>query len=320
MSAAEHPLRWSLLANGSLKLEVDPRLLPAVERWIPLRCAALAAEASVAATIDVQWAGSQTLPQRSGPPTLRLGEVEARVRDSDGHVSLLGPSGAQGRLDLEARRAEIRSAGPAGEVTADLYAMLTVASAFLLGRLGSALLHAAAVVAPTGGGWLLVGDARAGKSTTTLNLVASGWNFISDDQVILSLEDGGSVWVEGWLRPFHIDAGWPLGRESARRESVDPSTIGPGRWQRRAALVGTLFLELRRASRTEVERLSPADALAALLRQTPWLMADAVQAPTLLALLVAAVQQPTYRLRLGRDTYRDGPRLLECLRPILAGA
>lgn len=320
MSAAETPSGWSLLADGSLRLEVDPRLLPAVERWIPLHCSALSTDATAAATIELQWTRSQTPAQRPGPPTLRLGKVEARVEATGGRVGLFGPSGAHGVVDLKQGRAEIRAAGPSDEVAADLYAMLTVASAFLLGRLGGALIHSAAVIAPSRGGWLLVGDARAGKSTTTLNLITSGWNYLSDDQVILSLEESGSISAEGWLRPFHIDAGWPLGCESERRESVDPSTLGPGRWQRRAALVGTLFLELRRASRTEVERLGSADALAAIVRQSPWLMADPVQAPALLALLIATVQQPTFRLFLGRDTYRDGTCLLECLRPILEDA
>lgn len=132
----------------------------------------------------------------------------------------------------------------------------------------------------------------------------------------MSREHEHSLSAEGWLRPFHVDAGWSAGRTTDTRESVEPSSIGPGGWQRRAAVAGAVFLDLQPDLPTEVARLGKADALAAIVRQTPWLMADPVQAPTILALLMAAIQQPTFRLRLGRDAYRDGARLLERLQPI----
>lgn len=317
MSAADPGPRWSLLADDSLTLQVDPPLLPAVEKWIPLRAQALGVGTTAAATIDVRRLPPSTADPRVGFATLRLGDVEARVDVESGQVSMVGPSGAQGTLDLERHRSEIRSATHPDEVAADLYSMLTIASALLLGRLGRTLLHAAAVVTPAGGAWMLVGDAHAGKTTTSLNLITSGWNYLSDDQVVVSPEGDDSLSVEGWLRPFHLNAGWSAGRESSQRETVDPSSIGPGCWQRRAPLAGTLFLEIRPALPTKVERLGQADALAALVRQTPWLLADPVQAPTILSLLISAIQRPTFRLLLGRDTYRDGARLLECLQPVI---
>jgi len=291
-----------------------------MDPWVPLRCPALVAGATTAATIDVQCASSPAPSLPGAPATLRLGTVEARVDDDRARVSLIGPSGVHGTVDLEERRAKIRSPDPTPEVAADLYSMLTIASAFLLGRLRRVLLHAAAVVPPAGDAWLLVGDARAGKTTTSLNLVTIGWDYCSDDQVVLSLEGDQSLAVEGWLRPFHVDAGWRAGRTSETRESVEPSSVGPGGWQRRAALAGAVFLDLQPDSPTEVARLGKADALAAIVRQTPWLMADPVQAPAILALLIAAIQQPTVRLRLGRDTYRDAARLLVCLQPIVGAA
>jgi hypothetical protein len=311
-------MRWSLLADGSLTLQVDPRLRSAADLWVPLRAPAVSATATAAATIDVAYARPAASTPLSGPATLRLGDVEARVDDAGSYVSLAGPSGARGVLDLARRRSEIRSEDPTPRSLADLYSMLTVAAAFMLGRLDRALVHAAAVVPPAGGAWLLVGDARAGKTTTSLNLITSGWNYLSDDHVVLSRDRDGSLSVEGWLRPFHVDAGWTAGRMGERRDAVDPSTIGPGRWQRRAPLTGALFLDLSPASPTRVEPLGQAEALAATVRQSPWLLADPGKAPALLALLVSVVQRPTFRLSLGRDTYRDGARLLECLEPMLA--
>jgi hypothetical protein len=239
------------------------------------------------------------------------------VDSAGSQVSLVGPSGARGRLDLERRQSEIRAADVTPAIAADLYGMLTLASAFMLGRLDRTLVHAAAVVPPAGGVWLLVGDARAGKTTTSLNLVTSGWSYLSDDQVVLSLEQDGPM-VEGWLRPFHVDAGWAVGQSGDRREPVDPSSVGPGQWQRRGTLAGAVVLDLRPGSPTKVEPVSQAEALAAIIRQTPWLLADPGKTRTLLELLVAVTRRPTYRLCLGRDTYRDAARLLDCLAPALA--
>jgi hypothetical protein len=101
---------------------------------------------------------------------------------------------------------------------------------------------------------------------------------------------------------------------------VDPSSVGPGRWQRQGTLAGTFILDLRPASLTKVEALSQAEAFAAIVRQTPWLLADSGKATTVLALLVAVTQRPAFRLRLGSDTYRDAARLLQCLGPVLSGA
>lgn len=309
--------RWSLLGDGSLVLQVDQSLLSIVQPWVPLCAPALGGTAMAGATIDVVE-GPSTPGHRRDPPTLRLGDVEARVRAASGQVMLTGPSGVSGTLDLEHHRSEIRVADATSRAPADVHSMLTVAAAFMLGRLDGVLVHSAAVVSPGGGAWLLLGDARAGKTTTALNLVTSGWNYLSDDQVVLSRARDTCVWVEGWLRPFHVDAGWTVGRASERRESVDPSSVGPGQWQRRATLGGAVILDLRPASATAIVPLGQAEALAALVRQAPWLLADREKAPTLLSLLVAVMRRPVFRLILGRDTYHDGARLLECLGPLLA--
>ena len=320
MTESNGTTRWSLLADRSLGLTVDSRLRSAAETWVPLHTPPLGASATAAATIDVRYGGSPAPGPPAGPPTLRLGDVEARVDDAGGHVLLVGRSGVSGTVDLAGRRSEILATDPSPATAADLYSMLTVSSAFLLGRLDRALVHAGAVLQPGGGAWLLVGDARAGKTTTGLNLVTSGWDYLSDDQVVLSLEREDSPWVEGWLRPFHVDAGWAAGRWGERRESVDPSSVGPGQWQRQATLAGAFILDLEPASPTNVEPLSHAEAFAAIVRQTPWLFADGGKAATVMALLIAVTQRPMFRLRLGSDTYRDAARLLHCLGPALQGA
>ncbi|HYW13327.1 MAG TPA: hypothetical protein VE871_15315, partial [Longimicrobium sp.] len=62
---------------------------------------------------------------------------------------------------------------------------------------------------------------------------------------------------------------------------------------------------------TALERAEAGGALAGLLRQSPWLLADRGCAPRVLALLRDAALLPAHALRLGLDTYTDPARLAE---------
>lgn len=62
---------------------------------------------------------------------------------------------------------------------------------------------------------------------------------------------------------------------------------------------------------TALERAEAGVALAGLLRQSPWLLADRGCAPRVLALLRDAALLPAHALRLGLDTYTDPARLAE---------
>ena len=146
------------------------------------------------------------------------------------------------------------------------------------------------------------GDARAGKSTTCATLASGDWGYLSDDQVVLTGRDDG-VEVEGWLRPFHLDG------VSGERREVAPADLGLAGWRRTAPLAGAIFPTVLPAEPTLLTPLSSADALARLVRQTPWLLACRRTAPTVLALLTRAVASGAFSLRLGRDTYRNPARL-----------
>jgi hypothetical protein len=182
--------------------------------------------------------------------------------------------------------------------------------------MGRALVHAAAIVAPDGGAWLLTGDTHAGKSTTTINLITAGWPFVSDDNVVLFRDAAGRLMVEGWPRRFHLDAGWEHGRPGEARGEIDPHERWPGQWVRAAPLAGLLFPRVEADRATELSPAAGAEALAGLMRQSPWLLADRARAAEILALLRAACEQPAFALRLGLDTYRDTDRLRRVLKPL----
>ena len=317
---AHLPGRQSLLFDRSLSVEIEPGLRGLVDGWLPRLSSAPGIAHEGGAFIRVAYGAAAELPPAGVAPTMRMGGVAAWVIEGTSHVLLNGAHGCSGQVDLVGQHAELFGPiAPTPGAAEDLQGMLTVAAALLLGRLRRALVHAAAVVAPDGGGWLLVGDAHAGKSTTCVTLISAGWDYLADDQVVLHpTADGRSAWLEGWPRAFHIDEGWPTGVPMQRRLAADPASFGPGRWRRTAPLAGLVFPRVEPAARTQLTRLAPADAFARLVRQTPWLLADRGAAHAVLELLRAAGGRRAYELRLGLDTYANAGRLAQRLRPLEA--
>ncbi len=297
-----------LVADGALRLTLERSLYRLAERWIPQGLGE-PDDAPAHALISVRASPSPVpLRRPTERPTLVLGGVAVWVDQDRGVARLRGAAPASGGvLSLGAGRARLQvDATGAPAAAADLYSMLTVSAALLLAALGRALVHAAAVVAPDGDAWLLAGDARAGKSTTCATLASGGWGYLSDDQVVLTGREDG-IEVEGWLRPFHLDG------VSGERREVAPADVGLGGWRRTARLAGAIFPVVAPAEPTLLAPIAAADALARLVRQTPWLLACRRTAPAVLALLTRAVADGAFSLRLGRDTYRDAARLAASL-------
>ena len=63
--------------------------------------------------------------------------------------------------------------------------------------------------------------------------------------------------------------------------------------------------------------MTPADALARLIRQSPWLFADPVVAGASLERLRRVAELPAHVLRLGVDVYQDPARLVRLLEPVV---
>jgi hypothetical protein len=302
----------SLLQDGLLRLEVHPPLLAALARWLPQVPEDTPADPA-GPVIRVLYADAPSPARPAEARTLELGTVAGWVQGD--RTLLLGPVGVYGMVDLAAGEAELRvpEGADAFRVMWALYAGATLACALLLGRMNRALVHAAAVVPPDGGAWLLVGDTHAGKTTTTANLVRAGWRYVSDDHVVLHHDAAGRLAVEGLPRPFHLDEGWEEGVVHRRRGSTDARERFPGAWQRTAPLAGLLFPRVHADEATALSPFGAPDALGALLRQSPWLLADRGCAPRVLALMREAALLPAHALRLGLDTYADPALLAERL-------
>lgn len=303
-----------LLCDGGLLLQCDADCAGAIAAWLPRnRDHSRPASAPQSfATIRVHCTADVAYEIPGGPHTLGVAGVRCWMRDS---IATMHARNSQcaGSIDLDALTADLHVPADLDDVAqADVYSMLTLASALLLAKTHKALVHAAAVVLPDSRVWLLTGDTHAGKSTTTLNLMRAGCSYLSDDQVVLT-ENDGEITVEGWPRHFHLDIGWHDGRSTGFRNTVDPDDIEPGRWIPRGTLGGLLFPFVDGEAPTSMTRITAADALGRLIRQSPWVMTQADAAPGLLQLLSAAASLPAYTLSVGYDTYRDYDALLSIM-------
>jgi len=325
----------SLLHDAALLVDIDDELLESVRVWLPLHAEATSATQSPAngATIEVRAAtvdddavharpDDEAAP---GAPTLVL-FAGVKAHEAAGDVIVLRSRAAvAGRISLAERRARISCASvarddvPSTQRATDLYSMLTLSAAFLVGRLGAALVHAGAVVDPDGRAWLLVGDTHAGKTTTCVSLVHAGWSFLADDQVVLR-RDGDAIVAEGWPRHAHLDEGWDESRVTGTRGALDLRARWGDRWRSRAPLGGLLFPRVVADAPTSVSPLHAAAAFAGLVRQSPWLMADRGAAPAVIELLRDACSRPSFALSLGRDSYARGDVLAARLGPALSVA
>ena len=292
---------WRLTADGILSLTAPEGL---VEEWIP-RNAETGSPGPWHLTVHD---APRALARPAGPPTLALLDVGAwlegdalRLRDAEGALD--------GMIDLADGVGEL-GVGPGAHAEP----LLTIACALMLGRMGRALVHAAGVIAPDGGLWLVAGDTHSGKSSTLATLAAGGWGWVADDQVILRREEG-KVRGAGWPRPLNLDRGYAEGRSTGDRAPTAGPTdqLRPGEHP----LAGLLLPRVERERETRLEPLGSAEGFIQLVRQSPWLLADQAAAARLSALLAEVAALPAARLRLGVDCYGRPDRLREVLRPLV---
>lgn len=304
----------SLLADDSLALRAEADVWSSVESWVPLFPPQTPAIERVRAWIHVER-GEPAFHAPARVPTMEMCSVAGWTEPS-GRVLLRAPEGWLSALvDPAEQRAAVRLLPPRMETAAEreafrvvVFGGLTLAAAFLLGRLGRTLAHAGAVVAPDGRAWLLVGGTFSGKSSTCVSLIRGGWDYLADDNVVLGTGPDG-VWVEGWPRRFNLDHGYASRASQGVRGRVDPEAFGPGRWRRAAPLGGLLFPRVEAERPTALEAMSSVDALGGLLQQSPWLLGDPGTAPDVLTLLRRVAGMPAFGLRLGANSYGNPEQL-----------
>jgi hypothetical protein len=192
-------------------------------------------------------------------------------------------------------------------------------------RYGFFELHAAAG-AHHATGYLLLGPSGSGKTTALVSLVTSGWNYLTDDAVVVSQSPGGGISAHPLRRSFSfkpdlLDRYPELATyatdhviETDKRR-LDPREL----WPRQAvSMISPKFIVacgLADEKKSSISPISRAESLARLAGSTPWLMLDQATAAAHLEVFRAlAASCCSFELRAGHDAY-DGGRLARLLDP-----
>jgi hypothetical protein len=183
-----------------------------------------------------------------------------------------------------------------------------------LRRYGIFDLHSAGVVPPDSDkGAVIIGPSGSGKSTLTLQLALAGWQYLSDDELLLSLVDGK---VEA--RPFRsffavsnvtaVAAGLSSARLNSRFKTCFNPEIAIGPARRLRTMPGLiLFVSLSGEQSSRLHKLTQAEAMIRLVRACPWATYDtSVAAANLKILSKLARQTRAFDLFAGRDLLQPG--------------
>lgn len=194
------------------------------------------------------------------------------------------------------------------------------ASMTAMRRCGLFELHASGLVEPdAGGGLLFVGPSGSGKSTFATQLAGAGWQYLSDDALLVSRGEEG-VEARALRRVFAVSAptvaaGVLAGYEDLLTEPVsfdplkrrfEPQAIFPGSFSD-VCVPHTIFFPFITGERaSESRRLTRAEAMARLIRICPWACYDKPAARAHLDVLTRLTQQTrAFELLAGTDLLGD---------------
>src|SRR5690242_20651559 len=161
-----------------------------------------------------------------------------------------------------------------------------------LRRVGLFELHAAGVVAPdTRDGVLIVGASGSGKSTLTLELVKSGWGYLSDDELLLNVA-GEEVEARGFRSFFALAPASAATVGPTRfKTSFEPASMFAAPAVTSVAPRFVLFTSISGLQETRVFALDQKETMARLIRACPWATYDTAVAGPYLQLLSHLARQ-----------------------------
>ena len=233
----------------------------------------------------------------SAPVAWQWGDVDA---SDHGERTCLTHRRADAELWVNEGRLR-RGAGYAGADSAVRQELARVGAIVRLRQRGRYLVHAAGVVDQHGRAWLLSGDSGSGKSTLAYALARTGWTVLGDDGVLLERHGDGLV-AHAWREPLRVsqqlaDAFPEIDDDALRPAAGDPRNRVAMRMRgaRSAPVAGLVLIE--RGTRFEFAPAAPVTALAALVRQSPWVILGDAYARPHLDLLRHAAAQRVFHLR-----------------------
>jgi len=186
-------------------------------------------------------------------------------------------------------------------VDAELALVTSFAVCAALRRFGLFDLHSAGVVEPgSGAGVLIIGPSGSGKSTLTFQLATTGWPYLSDDEVLLSVDED-VVEARGFRSFFAM-------REAAGLRNVfEPADVLASERVSDVMPRWLLFTAVSGEKETRIVELSQAETMIRLIRACPWATYDTtVAGPNLELLSRLARQTKAFDLAAGSDLLAPG--------------
>ena len=201
-----------------------------------------------------------------------------------------------------------------------------------LRRAGVFDVHAAGVVEPaTGAGALFIGSSGSGKTTLTINLTAHGWQYLTDDMIVLR-ETVAGLTAEGLRRLFAVTElslagptlqplknalGDTVASDRTKRK-LWPETVFPERRATSCHPRVLFFPRVTGETQTTIAKMSSRAAMERLVRFCPWASYDTVAAPEYLRVLARLANQcQSYDLHAGCDLLGEPARVANLLAPYL---
>ena len=180
---------------------------------------------------------------------------------------------------------------------AELARVTSFAVCAALRRFGMFDLHAAGVVAPNSdAGVLIIGPSGSGKSTLTTQLARAGWSYLSDDELLLSLNND-EVEARGFRSFFAL-----ADSNSTMKNCFEPAGIFTAPRVDKTNPRFVFFTGISGAAETRVHELSQAETMSRLIRACPWATYDtAIAGPNLELLSRLARQAKGFNLLAGTD-------------------
>lgn len=180
---------------------------------------------------------------------------------------------------------------------AELARVTSFAVCAALRRCGMFELHGAGVVTPeTNAGVLIVGPSGSGKSTLTTQLARAGWSYLSDDELLLSL-NGEGVEARGFRSFFAL-----ADPASPSKNCFEPAGAFTSARVERVAPRFVFFTALTGAAETQVHELTQTETMSRLIRACPWATYDTATAGSNLKLLSQLARQTKgFELEAGKD-------------------
>jgi hypothetical protein len=296
--------RFYAVAGRLLFVEsLDPELAPAIERlfagW------QLAPVSSPERTPDVNITFTHSESLRSVPQGLYEFEVAEGGRCySAGDTyylkfanSLLHVGRNKNAVDVAVWVRKIPSPSDA-----ELARVASFGVCAALRRFGMFELHSAGVVVPdSDAGVVIVGPSGSGKSTLTTQLARAGWSYLSDDELLLSLNEN-EVEARGFRSFFAL-----ADPKGTLKNCFEPAGVFTSPRVDKIAPQFVFFTQVSGAARTQWRALTQVETMSRLIRACPWATYDSAVAGANLDLLSRLARQTkAFDLVAGTDLLEPG--------------